>query len=211
MKKNIIYLLYLIISVMIFTGCGSYLDSDGSYLMTSSDSDFASDSYPNDAGTSGTEASDSGADITTQKLIFVQVSGAVENPGVYTLVDGSRVFEVIEKAGGLTIDADDLDINQAALLMDGQRIHVFREGEREAYTLSDFPVSTGGQDTSGLININTADNDTLCTLPGIGSTRAAAIISFRSQNGSFKRIEDIMLVPGIKDSVFSQIKQLIKV
>lgn len=207
MKKFIKYfcLISLCSVLVIFvTACGnSYLSMEESDI-----SHMPEESYRNSDDNltqkNDTDLKQNAADI------YVHISGAVVRPGVYVLAKGSRVFELIEKAGGLTLDADDIDINQAAELSDGQRIHVFCEGERIASNAYE-PSLKAETAADGCVNINTADSSTLCSLPGIGNTRADAIIAYRTKNGRFNSIEDIMGVPGIKDNIFSQIKDKIKV
>lgn len=135
--------------------------------------------------------------------LFVDVRGAVENPGVYELSPGSRVFSAIEAAGGLLPEAEERFVNQAALLSDGQQIYIPVKGE-------EVPVTASPED-DGRVNINTADVGELTTLPGIGESRASDIIAYRESCGGFSAIEDIMQVSGIKDALFQKIKDKIKV
>ena len=139
----------------------------------------------------------------TKGSIFVDVCGAVETPGVYELPAGSRVFEAVRMAGGLLGDAREDAVNQAALLEDGQQIYIPKEGE--------IPSVEEGSVSDGLVNINTADIEELTTLPGIGEAKAADIIAYREEHGSFSSIEEIKEVNGIKDAVFEKIKEKIKV
>lgn len=136
------------------------------------------------------------------KLIYVYVCGEVNSPGVVCLTEGARIYEAITATGGLTTDAEIGAVNQAELLMDGQMVYVPKIGEAYAVT------ETIGD---GLININTATIEELMTLPGIGESRAADIISYRENTGAFLVIEDIMQVSGIKEAAFGKIKDYIKV
>lgn len=142
---------------------------------------------------------------TSEKVIYVQVSGAVVSPGVYELPEGSRVFEAIELAGGLTQEADAGQMNQAQVLSDGQMIYVMRQGESVEEGESE------AESEDGKVNLNTATEEELMTLPGIGQAKAKSIIVWREENGDFTRIEDLMEIEGIKDGVFSKIKDSIKV
>lgn len=137
--------------------------------------------------------------------IYVQVSGAVGKPGVYELSEGSRVFEAIALAGGLTDQANGRLLNQAAPLSDGQMIYVYAQGEE--------PEETAAQDTKedGRVNLNTASLEELLGLPGIGQAKAEGILAYRETHGGFGRIEDVMEIEGIKEGVFSKIKDRIKV
>lgn len=128
--------------------------------------------------------------------IYVYLCGAVENPDVYSVKEGSRVFEVIQKAGGFTEDADKTYVNQARVVADGEQIKIPTVGE------------VVEQKKDG-INMNTASKEVLCTLPGIGESRAESIIQYREENGLFQTKEDIMKVPGIKEGMYDKIKDKI--
>ena len=139
--------------------------------------------------------------------IYVQVAGAVVKPDVYKLPEGSRVYAAIEAAGGLLDSADDNDINQAALLEDGQKIYVYTY--EETALLEEEQALEEADD--GLVNINTATLNELTALPGIGEAKANQIIAYREANGNFSSIEDIKKVSGIGDGIFNQINSLIKI
>lgn len=148
--------------------------------------------------------------------VFVQVSGAVRSPGVYELPAGSRVFEAIQSAGGMTDDAAADSVNQAVEVSDGDMIVLctLQEWEQAKSQQTEFiggDLSGPGQESDGRININTADVTQLCTIPGIGESRARSIVTYREQNGAFGAVEDIMKVSGIKDGLFQKIKDKIKV
>lgn len=133
--------------------------------------------------------------------ICVYICGAVQAPGVYYLDQGDRVFDVIQAAKGMTEDANVTSINQAELVTDGQMIYIPLLGENT-------PV-VQGETTKGLVNLNTADAELLMTLPGVGESKAAAIIAYREDQGGFKDISDIMNVAGIKESSYNKIKDYI--
>ena len=139
-----------------------------------------------------------------EELIYVYVCGQVNNPGIVELRKGARIYEAINGAGGITENGNPDAINQAKTVEDGQMIYIPMIGEE--YTIEH--VESQGD---GLVNINTAQVSELTTLPGIGESRANDIISYRESNGGFKKIEDIMNVPGIKEAAFSRIKDYIKV
>ena len=132
----------------------------------------------------------------------VYISGAVAHPGVYTLRQGDRVVDAIDAAGGPTQNADLTRINLAAKVKDEQQIHVPKPGES-------LPQESSGQPQK--ININTASAELLETLPGIGETKAQAIINYRKEHGDFKRIEDLVEVTGIGSSTYENLKHLITV
>lgn len=152
--------------------------------------------------------------------IFVDVCGAVVNPGVYEMEGDSRIFQAIEAAGGFLPEAATRLVNQAQPVSDGQQIYVPTQEEAEAGDdpmpegSTSAPGSPGGdtdEDDSNTVNINTADAAALKTLTGIGDAKAQAILSYREEHGAFSAVEEIMQVPGIKESTFSAIKDKIAV
>lgn len=148
----------------------------------------------------------------TSAPIFVHVEGAVAQPGVYTLPFGSRVQDAITAAGGTLEGADLASVNLVTLLEDGTKLTIpFMPTESPTSAPQDFSRAQPTITTSSLININTADQATLETLPKIGPSLARAIIEYRQAHGPFKKIEDIMDVPGIGEKIFELIRNLITV
>lgn len=146
-------------------------------------------------------------ETVSNELIMVDVSGAVKEPKVVQLSEGSRVADAIEAAGGLTDKADTVKINQAAFLTDGEKIYVPEEGE----DVSGLEFNSHTEQTSGKIDINTATSEELQTLNGIGPATAEKILQYRSDVGYFKSIEEIKNVNGIGDKTFDELKEYIKV
>lgn len=146
-----------------------------------------------------------GAPEGQETMIRVYVCGAVVNPGVVTVPEGSRAEDALWAAGGFCQDAGRTAVNLADWVADGQMLYF--PTQEEALEME----SLGTQRESGLVNINTADAALLCTLPGIGEGRAADIIAYREENGGFESCEDIMKVSGIKDSVYEKIRDKITV
>lgn len=144
----------------------------------------------------------------TDETIYVYICGEVVHPGVYEMKAGSRLYELIERAGGYTLKAAANSLNQAELLYDAQQIVVLSQ---DSY--SDIQSKAVGSETAAddRININTADKTHLMEIPGIGDSRASDIIAYREKNGLFKTTEDIMQVPGIKEGLYSKIKDKIKI
>lgn len=143
--------------------------------------------------------------------LFVDIGGAVHRPGVYKVANGTRLYEVIELAGGLRSDADTDSVNQAAFVEDGVKIiiPIFSDVDAEnPENIQSGIVPQSGADSSGTVNINTADKDTLKTLPGIGDVIADRIIEYRTLN-RFKAKEDLMNVKGIGNSIFDKVKDAI--
>lgn len=202
MKKNIIILTIQLFALLcLMSGCGN---NEESILLSESMGAKQEESRQEDAGKSGEEA-----DITKEgekEQIYVQVSGAVAKPGVYALDEGSRIFQAIELAGGVTESADTGSLNQAEVLSDGQMVYIMETGEEERE--DSLPLA---EQDDGKVNLNTATESELMTLPGIGEAKARSILAWREANGSFTQIEDLMKVEGIKDGVFSKIKDSVKV
>ena len=167
---------------------------------------------------------------TQPEMIYVDVCGAVANPGVFQLAAGSRVFQAIEAAGGYLPEAVQNCVNRAGVLTDGQQLYILTQEEMEQQGLDPAEMagasdgqmngSAGTGQNTGIaaqaqqdnrININTADETQLTTLTGIGATRAQAIIAYRQENGPFAAIEEIMNVQGIKEGTFAKIKDEIVV
>ena len=146
--------------------------------------------------------------------VFVHIDGAVVAPGVYEMTGSlPRVNDAVMAAGGLAGDADTSALNLAAVLSDGGKIYVPRQGEVVAGQASSGAASGSdvGASSSGGININTATAEELDSLPGIGPSTAAAIVEDRERNGPFASPEDLMRVSGIGEGKFSKLKDQIRV
>ncbi len=144
--------------------------------------------------------------ITTTKKeeVIVEIKGAVKYPGVYRFDHNPLIIEVIDMAGGLTSIANTDNINLASVVESNQSIIISSNTSNKSY------IGEIGE-TSTKININTANKEKLMTIPGIGSSKADNIINYRKNNGFFKKIEDIMNVDGIGESIFNSIKEHITV
>ncbi len=163
-------------------------------------------------------------DVTTveknqeTEQIVVYINGQVKNPGVYKLSKNSRLYQVVDMAGGMTKNAKKEALNLAETVVDSQNIHVMSKREyKRSFSKKSFQKDSeiseakndGGK--SNLIDINTATKETLTTLPGIGESKAVAIITYREENGQFSTIEDIKKVSGIGDATYDNLKDLITV
>ena len=138
--------------------------------------------------------------------ICVFITGCVVSPGVYTVSEGTRIYEVLELAGGFSEDAERNAVNLAEPVRDGEAILIPSVSDMEtAAQLSS--VSLAG----GLVNINTAGLEELMTLPGIGKAKAEAVIAYRTDHGGFTSVEGLMEVTGIGEGIFSRIRDKIKV
>lgn len=137
---------------------------------------------------------------TAEARIFVHVCGAVRDPGLKELPAGSRVFDALELAGGFAEDADEAAVNLAGFLKDGQQLYFPAVGEQVQSAAAE-----------GKLDLNQADEAALRSLPGIGESRAKAICQYRREHGDFTKVEELMQVPGIKEAIYLQIKDLVTV
>lgn len=132
--------------------------------------------------------------------LYVHVLGAVERPGLYVLGIDARLIDAVAAAGGTTDDADLAGVNLARVLADGEQVVVPVLGES---TVSGAPVAGSADD---LIDLNTADQTALETLPRIGPALAQRIIAWREENGRFQSIDDLLAVPGIGEKLLEAIR-----
>ena len=192
------------------------------------DTDQNRKAEPSAGSTGRTELSDASSEEA--KTLVVHICGAVSAPGVYELPAGSRIIDAVEAGGGFLPEADEACCNLAEEIVDGCQIYIMTKSESCAdgqtekkagiQTSPDSDMQTTDINVrsnsttaleNGLVNLNTADVAALMTLPGIGESRAKAIISYREQHGAFAKIEDIMKISGIKQAAFSKIKDKITV
>ncbi len=135
--------------------------------------------------------------------IQVYVTGAVENPGVYTLEEGDRLQQAIEAAGGANSDAELATVNLAARVLDEDHWHIPKIGEEQPTQV------TEGRGTSAKIDVNAATVETLKTLPQIGDVKAKAIVAHREANGPFPNVEGLVAVNGIGSATVEAIRPLV--
>lgn len=151
--------------------------------------------------------------LTREQTVIVQVDGAVLRPGIYRVKENTRVFEVLEEAGGTTTDANLQGMNLAQPVYDGQRIVIpsrkTSEGSQFSTNLSQFVPQTSSPPGSSHINVNTATLEELVALPGIGEVIAKRIIEYRETHGPFRRPEDLLEVKGIGPKKLEKIKDLV--
>lgn len=216
----------ILLSIIIIFIIGIY------YLLIRDRDYFESDSSMNILNTNEEkEIENKISDTEDKEKIIIYVAGAVKNEGIYELDANSRIADCIEKAGGLTEDAYIKDINLAYVLEDGMKVYIPKNSDKNeikdetstyvskengnvdinASTSKNTGVSKNTSTKSNKININTATQTELETLPGIGPSTAIKIINYRKENGKFANIEDIKKVSGIGDSKYAQIKDLIKI
>ena len=151
-------------------------------------------------------------------MVFVHVFGAVVEPGLYELRQGSRVIDVVSAAGGFTEDAERDRVNLARVLLDGEQLGIPRQGEDlpmledgsasgsgvSAGTGGDAPAAAGAK-----VSLNRASASELQALPHVGPATAQSIIDWRTQNGPFSTVEELMSISGIGQKTYDRLKDLV--
>ena len=196
--KNKIKIFLACLGFLVLTGCGDDRAMTIADLTQNADAENISGAVQTDNG----DVTDNSHNVPVNDqnasgTVYVYVCGCVVTPGVYELPAGSRVCDALDAAGGFAEGADTDRINLAAGVSDGEMIFFPKEGE-------EIP-----EGPHALININTADVATLCTLPGVGEAKAKAIIRYREEHGAFTDITQIKNVSGIGDNLFNSISELI--
>lgn len=148
---------------------------------------------------------------TIEKDIYVDICGAVKNPGVIKVNEGARVIDAVEIAGGLLSSADRKRVNLARVLIDGEQIYIPEIGEEPWDHSGDIFSGESKSVQPGKVNINTASSTELQSLNGIGNVLAERIVQYRQEKGKFKRIEDLKNVSGIGEKKYEGIKDAIRV
>ena len=197
-KKRIVYIAAAVIFILVcgIIYFGNEKKNEPSYEPVG-ESTVCETSFPyTDEGTGNSSYDES---------VVVYVTGAVLHPGVYEVGGNMRVSDAIEAAGGFKNNAAADYLNLAAQLSDGEKITVPTKKEAKALNKDD------DSDELHLVNINTAAKEELMTLPGIGESKADAIIAYRQENGGYRNIEELMLISGIKEGVYSKISEYITV
>lgn len=228
-KNNIskICILSLILVVIAATGCGNnevYVNSEEVCIedYDEKENDASEESGPSDALSSkedsSNEISASSSDTTDEYRYVVYICGQVNAPGVYKVAPGTRVYEVLELAGGYTDNAYTDNINQAETVSDSQMIRVLSFEEKEQFEADGkiaepgiAGISNESETDSKKVDLNRASREELMTLPGIGASKADSIIAYRNENGGFKSVEDLMKITGIKEGVFNKIREFVTV
>ena len=146
--------------------------------------------------------------LSEQRYACVYLCGAVMRPGIYEVAEGTKIYEIIELAGGFAENADETCLNLAETVSDGRMIRVYYVGENRSGA-GNGANAFGG--TNGMVNLNTAGLAELMSLPGIGEAKASKIVEYREKHGFFRSTEEIMNVPGIKDGLYEKIKAYVTI
>ncbi|MCD7739014.1 MAG: helix-hairpin-helix domain-containing protein [Lachnospiraceae bacterium] len=157
----------------------------------------------------GSDAVTGTKEESAENEICVFVCGEVASPGVYYFSDGARKVDAVEAAGGFTEAANESYVNLAELLIDEMQLYIPAEGEET--DSGEVPATETQAAHAGQVNLNTATLEELCTLSGIGGSKAQAILSYREEHGGFGAIEELKEVSGIGDSTFEKIRESIYV
>ena len=228
-KQKALVPLFLLVAMMAAAACGK---EEVLTLRSSPSSSEGMEAECTGAAESAEAERNDAAESGKRELLYVYVCGAVECPGVYAFEEGARVFDAIEAAGGLSADADGACVNQALKLSDQDQLYIRTLEEKEQNTQKGEFSSTGtspegsasgngygllpAESSAGTenaadarININTASQKDLTSLPGIGDTKAAAILADRTENGFYEAPEDLKRVSGIGDATFEKLKDRI--
>ena len=186
-------------------------DQGGTDVQQLTEQTSSSSSYMNEKSNKSNEISQA---ETEDQLVTVDVKGAVKKPGVYQLQSNSRVHDALEKAGGLTDEADLKSVNQAQKMSDEAVVYVAKVGENAVDVTTSAPASATsgtGQAKSALVNLNTATEADFQTISGIGQKRAQDIIAYREANGRFKSVDDLKNVSGIGAKTLEKLKEYVTV
>ena len=186
-------------------------DQGGTDVQQLTEQTSSSSSYMNEKSDKSNEISQT---ETEDQLVTVDVKGAVKKPGVYQLQSNSRVHDALEKAGGLTDEADLKSVNQAQKLSDEAVVYVAKVGENAVDVTTSAPASATsgtGQTKSALVNLNTATEADFQTISGIGQKRAQDIIAYREANGRFKSVDELKNVSGIGAKTLEKLKEYVTV
>ncbi|MFA9378099.1 MAG: helix-hairpin-helix domain-containing protein [Lachnotalea sp.] len=200
MQKGKIIKISIIISIFVVCGC-LYSCKDNEKTVVS----FEDNSNNEENATESKTNIDVDKEEEPEQEIYVYICGEILNPGVYQVEQGARMYQVVELAGGVLDTGAENYLNLAESVSDGQKIVV--PSQEEAKQLEVIQEEASSQ----YININTANEETLTTLPGIGASKAKSIISYRESKGGFTSIEELMEIEGIKEGVYNKVKDMITI
>lgn len=211
--------------IMVSAGLWQYLakqkevQAQSKSLLTANQATVTSSQVSQSAETSARSQSVQ-AETAKSQIYYAEIKGAVKHPSVYIFKENERVTDLIEKAGGLTSDADQAQLNLAAPLSDGLSLYVPCKGEDAtsvaeinqalgSHSTASMTVTAGGSSATnnqGAINLNQADVTQLQKISGIGPKKAADIIAYREQVGAFKSVDDLLEVSGIGEKTLANMR-----
>lgn len=149
---------------------------------------------------------------SSSETVIVDIKGAVKIEGVYEVRSNERLAKVIDKAGGFTEDADKTSVNLAQKVSDEMMVYVARQDENKSLLIANSSSSaTISDSTSGIVNINTATQEELQTISGIGEKRAKDIVAYREQNGLFKSVDELSNISGIGTKTLEKLKSEVSI
>lgn len=207
-KQNLIIVIAIIVIVSVFS-ISNYIKQQKVYILSH---EVEKDILHENSKEIANDSTNNRDDINNEKIV-VHIEGEVASPGVYELDKDTRVFDVIEAAGGLLETANRKKINLAKKIVDEEYIYIPNESD-ENIEIQNTPnplITTNINQNESLVNINNAGMTELNSLPGIGEVLANRIIEYRSEKGDFKSVEELKNVSGIGDKKFSEIKDKITV
>lgn len=220
--KTSLFIAFLGATILILPGCNGNANTAEMFATSTKDSTPTPTAEGTQEGNHRDDSEDGiipGQDREegNEKMVSVYVCGQVVSPDVYEVVESARVKEAIDLAGGFTKEAAKEAVNLARFVVDGEQIYIpskeeVADGFKTVDQLGSETQNQGVTNTdSSRININTASKEALMTLPGIGEAKAESILKYRETQGAFQSIEDLMKITGIKEGVFSKIKDFITV
>ena len=186
---------------MIFTDSGN--DSEVNHQITSQSSQTQNEK--------SSEISQTQKQNDSSRTVYVYITGEITKPGVYKLSEDARIFQLVEMAGGFTPKADTVLLNLAENVTDGSHIHIGAKASQQSPLIPGMPANVHAnihpqqQSSAGRVNVNTANENELESLPGVGPAIAKRIIDYRNQHGNFSRPEDLINVRGIGKAKLAQI------
>lgn len=214
------FLLCLFIAIKVYQTIYSNeeVNQSESYLMADDREYYLEDSEPTALNEESTPSSTASEEKVVQKG-YVDIKGAVKKPSIYPVDQEMRIYDVIDLAGGLTSEADQTQINLAQRVSDQMVIYIPKKGEQAPdlttintpETVANSETSESSQQSSALININTADSSQLQEITGIGEKKATEIIQYRENNGSFQTVDELTNVNGIGEKTLENIRSQITV
>lgn len=207
-EGRIMILPSLLVALFLLFGCGN-LGLDDSIIIENDATELENAKQL----TEGSDEAEIPKEAKISEYVVVYVCGAVTKPGVYELLDGSRIVDAVAMAGGFSDNADYNAINLACEVQDASKIYIptVDETVKEGIVTADGNICGAGDEDNGLININTANEQRLTDISGIGETKAKSIVAYREEHGTFKTTEEIMQVSGIGEGTYQKIKDQITV